>query len=291
MSKPSWDAIRCFVAVAHCQSLSGAALELEMSVATLGRRIDSLEAELGLKLFRRSPTGVQLTEQGAAILKLAEPGARQLAQVVRAARALQAGPELPAVRISATEPLIADVLAPRLAQLLTQAPEARIELEVSNAIADLNSGASDMAIRMSHPADETLVARRLPAIRLGLFCSRSYLAGRAPQQLHLPDERLLWLDSHYGDIPENLWLKANGLEPAVWLRSSSIRSLHNAALSGAGIAPLPAYSAATANLVEIPGPALQVRQPWLVFHRDTRSIKRLQVIRDWVVACCASTFA
>jgi DNA-binding transcriptional LysR family regulator len=64
MREPSWDAIRCFVAVSQCQSLSGAALQLDMSVATLGRRIDSLEADLGLKLLRRGPTGVQLTEQG-----------------------------------------------------------------------------------------------------------------------------------------------------------------------------------------------------------------------------------
>jgi DNA-binding transcriptional LysR family regulator len=291
MREPSWDAIRCFVAVSQCQSLSGAALELDMSVATLGRRIDSLEADLGLKLLRRGPTGVQLTEQGSAILKLADPGARQLAQVVRAARSLQLGPELPPIRISATEPLIADVLAPRLAALLAQAPEARIELEVSNALADLNSGASDLAIRMSNPADETLVARRLPTIRLGLFCSKSYLAGRNPEQLRLQDERLLWLDSQYGDIPENVWLKASGLESAVLMRSSSIRSLHNAAVSGSGIAPLPVYSAVAANLVGIPGPALPARQPWLVFHRDTRSIKRLQVVRDWVFDCCVSTFA
>ena len=290
MNDPSWDAIRCFVAVANCGSLTEAGAELNLSIATLGRRIASLEAALGLKLLRRGPTGAQLTEQGAAILKLAEPGARQLAQVIRAARALQNGPQIAPVRISATEPIIADVLAPRLAQLLKHAPETRIELEVSNALADLNAGASDMAIRMLKPTDDSLVARRLSSIRLGLFCSPAYLAGRDPAQLQLSDERLLWLDSHYGDIPENLWLKASGLESAVRMRSSSIRSLHNATVSGSGIAPLPAYSAVAAHLVEIPGLSLPARQPWLVFHRDTRSVKRLQVVRDWVIECCASAF-
>lgn len=291
MTEPSWDAIRCFLAVARCRSLSGAALELDMSIATLGRRIDSLEADLGLKLFRRSTVGMSLTDSGAAILKLAEPGARQLAQVVRAARSLQAGPKLSPVRISATEAFVADVLAPRLDALLERAPEARIELEVSNALADLNSGTSDLAIRMSNPADDMLIARRLPSIRLGLFCSKSYLAGRNPEQLRLHAERLLWLDSHYGDIPENLWLESNELESAVLMRSSSMRSLHNAAVSGVGIAPLPVYSAAAAGLVEITGPAIPPRQPWLVFHRDTRSVKRLQVVRDWVFDCCVNAFA
>ena len=291
MSEPSWDAIRCFVAVANCGSLSEACTELNLSNATLGRRIDSLESALGLKLLRRGPTGAQLTEQGAAILKLAEPGARQLAQVIRAARALQSGPQVPPIRISATEPIIADVLAPRLARLLEHAPDTRIELEVSNALADLNAGTSDMAIRMLKPTDDSLVARRLSPIRLGLFCSPDYLAGRDPAQLQLAEERLLWLDRHYGDIAENIWLRSSGLETAVLMRSSSIRSLHNAAACGSGIAPLPVHSALAAKLVEIPGLALPARQPWLVFHRDTRSVKRLQVVRDWVSDCCVSAFA
>ncbi len=290
MKDLSWDAIRCFVAVAKCGSLTDACTELNLSNATLGRRIDSLEAALGLKLLRRGPTGAKLTEQGASILKLVEPGARQLAQVGRAARSLLAGSLFPPVRISSTEPIIADVLAPRLVQLLEKAPDMRIEMEVSNALTDLNAGAADLAIRMTKPTEDSLVARRLAPIRLGLFCSRSYLAGRNPEQLRLSAERILWLDSHYGGIAENLWLNQSGLESAVCLRSSSIRSLLNAAASGAGIAPLPAYSAVAANLVEIPGLVLPARQPWLVFHRDTRAVKRLQVIRDWVFDCCASTF-
>ena len=278
-----WEGVRCFVVVARRGSLSEAAGELGLSIATISRRIDGLEVQLGLRLLHRGPRGARLTEAGHAILQVAEPGARQLSQIARRARALQEGPNLPSVRISATEPVIADVLAPRLASLRAQDPSISIDLEVSNDIANLNAGRTDMAIRMVRPLEETLMARRLPVIRLGLFASPDYLKGKDLDCLVLQDEHLLWLDRQYGDIAENLWLTAQGLDATIRFCSSSVRSLLNAAVAGVGIAPLPTYAALQAGLIEIPQRILPDRQPWLVFHRDTKTNARLQLVRDWIV--------
>ena len=280
-----WEAIRCFVAVARRGSLSEAAEDLALSIPTLSRRIDQLEVQLGLRLMHRGPRGARLTEAGQAILQVAEPGARQLSQIARRARALQEGPNLPAVRISATESVIADVLAPRLAGLRALDPSISIDLEVSNDIANLNAGRTDMAIRMVRPVEETLMARRLPMIRLGLFASQSYLQGRDPDRLVLSDEHLIWLDRHYGEIAENVWLKGQGLEASIRFSSSSVRALLNAAVEGVGIAPLPVHAARKAGLIEVPHRPMPERQPWLVFHRDTKANARLQLVRDWIVAC------
>jgi DNA-binding transcriptional LysR family regulator len=208
-----------------------------------------------------------------------------LSQIARRARALQEGPNLPAVRISATESVIADVLAPRLDRLRAQDPSISIDLEVSNDIANLNAGRTDVAIRMVRPAEETLIARRLPVIRLGLFASPDYLKGRDLDRLVLSDEYLVWLDRQYGEIAENIWLKAQGLEASIRLSSSSVRALLNAAVEGVGIAPLPAFAARKAGLIEVPHRAMPERQPWLVFHRDTKTNPRLQLVRDWIVTC------
>ncbi len=286
-----WEAVRCFVEVARRGSLSEAAIELGLSIPTLSRRIDGLEAQLDLLLLRRGPRGAHLTEAGHAILQVAEPGARQLSQIARRARALQDGPNLPSVRISATEAVIADVLAPRLASLRAQDASISIDLEVSNDIADLNAGRTDMAIRMMRPLEETLMARRLPAIRLGLFASQDYLNGKDLNRLVLQEEHLLWLDRQYGDIAENLWLKAQGLDATIRFCSSSVRSLLNAAVAGVGIAPLPAFAALQAGLIEIPLRILPDRQPWLVFHRDTKTNARLQLVRDWIVTCFKEALA
>lgn len=280
-----WEAIRCFVAVARRGSLSEAADELGMSIPTISRRIDGLEAQLGLRLLHRGPRGARLTESGQAILQVAEPGARQLSQIARRARALQEGPNLPSVRISATESVVADVLAPRLGGLRAQDPSISIDLEVSNDVANLNAGRTDVAIRMVRPVEETLLARRLPVIRLGLFASPDYLKGRDLDRLVLSEEHLVWLDRQYGEIAENIWLKAQGLEACIRFSSSSVRALLNAAVEGVGIAPLPAFSARKAGLIEVPHRAMPERQPWLVFHRDTKTNPRLQLVRDWIVTC------
>jgi len=286
-----WDAIKCFVAVAKHGSLTDASRALELSIATLGRRIDSLESSLGFKLFRRNQSGAQLTSEGIQILKLAEPGARQMAQIGHAAKTLKSGPDRPAVRISSTEPIISDVLSPGIAALLDANPKLKIEFDVSTDLANLNSGDVDIAIRLAKPIEDTLLGRRLPSIGLALFCSPGYLNGRNPNYLTLSDERLLWLDSHYGEIPENSWAKKHQLETAISMRSSSMRALKIAALNNAGIAPLPIAKPFSAGLIQIAAPKIPQRKPWIVFHRDTKASARMKLVRSWVVERCSLIFA
>ncbi len=285
-----WNDIKCFVSVARLGSLTEASKALNVPIATLARRIDRLETSLGFTLFRRGPAGSKLTELGVVMFEQIDPGARQMSQIMRMARSLTTGPPAAAIRISSTETMIADVLAPRVNDLLESYPQLRIELDVSNDLTNINAGEADIAIRLANPKSPTLLARRLAPIRLGLFCAKSYLHSRDPLSLDWRKERLLWLDDRYGEIAENVWLKEQGFTGTLALRSSSVRSLHNAALSGLGIAPLPAFSALAAGLSEVPAPVIPNRQPWLVFHRDTRANAQMKGVRDWIAACCQSTF-
>lgn len=285
-----WNTVQCFVTVVQRGSLSEAGRALGLSVATLSRRIDQLESQTGAKLLRRGPNGTQLTDAGRFLYAHAEDGARHLTQLSRAARTLLDGPQQGAARITSTEMMIADVLAPNIQALHAADPTIRVELDVSNAQTDLNAGDADIAIRMVRPESETLVTRKLPTIRMGLFCSACYLGRRNQDKVRLPDERLLWLASSYGDIAENRWLLEKGLEAAVIMRASSVRALLNAAVAGVGIAPLPAHSATAAGLIELPSDGLAPRHPWLAFHRDMRKNQRMQVIRRWIIATCKSSF-
>ncbi|WGS48843.1 LysR family transcriptional regulator [Paraburkholderia sp. D15] len=67
-----WDAYRYFVVLARCGVMRRAADELGVSVATLSRRIEQLEGELGLCLFQRKPHGLTLTEAGRQVLENCE---------------------------------------------------------------------------------------------------------------------------------------------------------------------------------------------------------------------------
>src|SRR5260221_1405109 len=112
-----WDDLRCFIAVADAGTLSAAARRAGLSVATVGRRLDAFEAALGLRLVDRSPDGAELTGSGRKVLTLARAGADQLSQIERMATALRQGEWSNPVRITATEPIVSEVLAPALPML------------------------------------------------------------------------------------------------------------------------------------------------------------------------------
>jgi DNA-binding transcriptional LysR family regulator len=57
-SEPAWDLYRTFLAVVHDGSFSAAARSLALAQPTVGRQIETLEAELGTSLFTRSPRGL-----------------------------------------------------------------------------------------------------------------------------------------------------------------------------------------------------------------------------------------
>ncbi|MCI5044832.1 MAG: LysR family transcriptional regulator [Aquisalinus sp.] len=280
-----WDSIRCFAKVAETGSLSRAASALNMSIATMARRIDSLEASLGVKLMRRTANGVILTAAGEAILPYADASTRQMAHITRIAQSFVSGPSEPPVRISSTEPVISNLLAPALTTLLAAYPGLRIEFDVDTGLSNLSTGDVDIAIRLAKPKVETLIGRKLTTIPLGLFRAPTYSLADEIEYPGLSGEQLLWLDRTLGPIPENVWLRNHNLENRAIVRSTSLRALEKACVAGLGIAPLPVYRGKQLGLEVVPGPDLPPRQPWIVFHRDNRNNRRIRSVCDWIADC------
>ncbi len=274
------------VAVAQLGSFSAAARRRGTAISTVTRRIDSLEASLGLRLLDRRADGARLTPEGAQIVQLAEPLADQLARVSRAAEALRVGAPPAPVRVTATEFVISDVLAPSLPALWRDHPEVAIHLQSQPDVVSLAARDADLAVRMARPEGASLVVRRLAEIRLSLFAAPAYLNGRDPATLDLSRERLFAYDDSYGRLPEIAWFQANGLAGALAMRTASTRGLLTAAKAGAGIALLPAPLARReGGLIEIPVPVLPpVRTPWLAVHRDLRRLPHIRVVHRWIVA-------
>ena len=92
------EAVRAFVAVAEEGQFQHAAARLGVSQQAVSKRIAALEAELGTALFRRTPSGAALTQDGRTFLPHVRRGTRRGA---RGARSVQPG----------TRPLQVDVLA------------------------------------------------------------------------------------------------------------------------------------------------------------------------------------
>ncbi len=290
MPDMDWDDVRVFCAVAQASTLSAAARRMGTSVATVARRITELEDALAIRLFDRARQGVRLTTHGRALLPRATAAAAAMADVGRLAATLHGSVWPDPIRISATEPIISEVLAPALAKLLAAAPGLRIDLSSTTEVVSLAAREADVAVRFARPVGDSLIIRRLPAFDFALFAARSYLAGRRVDALDLKRERMLGFDASYGRIAEVVWMDDAGLTPAVVARSSSTRALIQAASAGAGIALLPRMLArAHPTLVEIPAPLPIAKRPaWLVTHRDLGKARPLRVVRDWIIAAFAS---
>src|SRR6187402_1763172 len=87
------DAIRIYLAVAETGNLSKVAKAKGLAVSSISRKIDTLETELGFKLFNRNSRIVMLTDAGEQFLQRAKNILVQLDEAKSAISALNADPK------------------------------------------------------------------------------------------------------------------------------------------------------------------------------------------------------
>jgi len=179
-SNIEWELYRAFLGVLRAGSLSGAARALGVAQPTVGRHVAALEAALGIVLFTRSQTGLLPTGAALALRADAEAMESTAAALERKASGFRdgAGAVSGTVRISVSEVVGIEVMPAIVADLVRRHPALQVELVLSNRVHDLLQREADIAVRMTPPRQEQLVARRIGTIELGLHASPDYLARR-----------------------------------------------------------------------------------------------------------------
>jgi DNA-binding transcriptional LysR family regulator len=172
-----WELYRSFLGVLHEGSLSGAARALGITQPTVGRHVLALEKSLGLALFTRSQAGLMPTEAAFAIRAYAESMDSAAAALRRAAESHGEGVK-GTVRVSASEVIGVEVLPAVIARLQQQHPRLKVELVLTNRVQDLLRREADIAVRMTDPKQDSLIARRVGSVALGLHAHRHYLDQR-----------------------------------------------------------------------------------------------------------------
>lgn len=169
-----WELYRSLLGVLREGSLSGAARALGIAQPTVGRHVAALEAALGLALFTRSQTGLLPTEAALALRGHAQAMESTAAAMERVAASYGDGVR-GVVRLTASEVIGIEVLPAVVASLRARHPDLKVELVLSNSVQDLLQREADVAVRMTAPRQDQLVARRVGAIELGLHASTTYL--------------------------------------------------------------------------------------------------------------------
>lgn len=266
-----WNDLRYVLALARHGSLSATARQLKVNHATVARRIAALEAALGMPLFERRARGYRPTEQARAVLEAAEQIEAPLLRLGRLAAAGQSDRITGNVRITCTEGIAGDAIAPLLAAMRQRWPELTLEIAVEHRSLSLARREADIAIRWARPESGELYASRLGSVPYRLY--------RHSQARDLTD--IAAFDDSVPDIPELRWLARQKTFKPV-LRSNSMIPLMTAARMGACAILAPEFIARRfPELVADPGKPV-TRELWLVLHRDVRKIPRVRVVADYL---------
>ena len=281
----SWDDLRPFLAVARSGSTLAASRLLRVSQPTVVRRIAALEAELGLALFERRPSGYTLTRAGSELLPPAEQMEQAAVRFADIAATQERGVS-GAVRISVYEIYAVTLLAPMLRDLHHAHPEIRVDLDVSDAVRDIQRGEADIALRSAVKlSGADLLCRRVAEERWALYCSRSYAAANGvPRSTDELNGHTIIGEGAEDFWPEyERWRQQANIRNTVDLHHGSATALMAAVRSGFGIALLPCLVADhDPELVCCLEGPLTGHSLWLVADQRSRQKPRVRVVVDFL---------
>ncbi|WP_312516388.1 LysR family transcriptional regulator [Massilia sp.] len=163
-----------FVEVVGRGSLSAAARAEGIAPAMIGRRLDALEARLGVKLLQRTTRKLVLTDEGVAFLEdcqriLGELDDAEAAVSERSARATGH------LLVSAPAGFGRQHVAPLLPSFLAEHRDVTVNLNLNDRVVDVLGEGVDVAIRIASLSDSNLVAVKLADNRRVVVASPAYL--------------------------------------------------------------------------------------------------------------------
>jgi DNA-binding transcriptional LysR family regulator len=168
------DAMQAFVAVADLRGFAPAARKLGLSPSGVTRLIAALEDRLGARLLQRTTRSLTLTDVGARYLERIR---RILADVEEAERSAEGERTRPSGRLVVSAPVGFGRLhvSPVMSAYLARYPEVTAELRLSDRMINLVEDGVDLAVRIGHLGDSTLVARHVGEMRRIVVASSAYL--------------------------------------------------------------------------------------------------------------------
>jgi DNA-binding transcriptional LysR family regulator len=239
--------IETFVAIAESSSFSSAARRLRLTPSAVSKQIAALEAELGVGLILRTTRELSLTNAGNEYLLRAKRILREVAEAQNAVRShhkVLSG----TLRISAPATFGRLHVAPAMPHFMHLYPDLHVELGLYDRQTDPITAGVDVAIRMGHLRDSSMIAAKLAGTRRVLCASPDYFArwGTPQEPEDLVGHNCL-LSTLY--TVRNTWFFTRGEEirPVVvdgTFSTNNSEGLRDVALGGIGIGLLGSWAVA-----------------------------------------------
>ncbi|MGF6110369.1 LysR family transcriptional regulator [Pseudomonas sp. ADAK2] len=294
-----FDAMQAFARVVETGSFTKAAETLHMSKTSVTQLVQQLEARLRVKLLNRTTRKVNVTADGAVFY---ERVVRLLADMDDAETSLSGASVQPRgrLRVDVPSPLARLILMPALPAFHARYPDIQIDMGVSDRIVDIIGENVDCVVRGGELTDQSLMARRVGELQLGVFAAPSYL-----QRLGTPTHPRQLEDSEHR-IVGFLWARTGKALPYVMHNNSEHLQIKGryvlavddgnaylaAGLAGMGVFWLPDYMSkgpeARGELVRLFEDWRLDPMPLYVAFPPNRHISiKVRVFIDWVAELMA----
>jgi len=236
--------MQLFVRVVEEGSFSAAARFLGRTPSSVSRQISQLEGELSTRLFNRTTRKQSLTEAGEIYFRHAQ---RIVADIDEARLAVNRLTDTPSgnLHITVVEDFAVAYIAPILPEFLKQYPEVHIRLSISPGNMDLIESGVDVAIRIGHLEDSSLIARKIGTLSSPICASPSYLKkhGTPKHPNDLEAHNCLSYQTKPGIIHWEFKSPKGSLVVPIEgrINVNSVTILRDMALNGAGIVMIPSW--------------------------------------------------
>jgi DNA-binding transcriptional LysR family regulator len=244
------DAMKIFVTAVDEGSLVGAARRLKRSPTAVSRALTFLETRLGVELLHRTTRTLKLSETG----ERYAVACRRLLTELNEADMLASGERLSpqgVLTISAPPVNGEEMLRPILDEFLDRYPDVSANLLLLDRLVNLLDEGIDIALRIGHLPDSSLVATRLGGdVRRVVVGSPQYLAKHPPikKPADLAKHRIIAFSNFGLDAWNFVPAKGSSIPRTVQFAPrytvNSVRAAIASAISGLGLTRLYSYHVA-----------------------------------------------
>jgi DNA-binding transcriptional LysR family regulator len=279
----SWDEFRLVKAISDSGSLGGAADILGLNHSTIFRRLAALETTVGARLFERSREGYRPTVAGDEMIALATTMADSIVEFERklAGRDVRPTGQL---RVTTAEAIGQQILPAIMAQFRAQNLGVVVELKLSNQMLNLSRRDADVAIRLTNDPPETLVGRRLCAVRSAIYYRRDLVSSLGSRPLDAAP--FVGFGESFGPTAARRWIEAHVRSGRLVGKINSTLSMRELAVQGLGAALLPCFIGDVSPALIRLTPLLPELETglWILTHSDLRRSLRVRAFMDFAGA-------